>query len=269
MLLASQIVAISLGVLLALALAVFAVIWHYVRTYGLTFAEAFLYFLNVLLTRTLWRTTVEGEIKLNPGQGAVFVANHKSPIDPLYLQMLIPRAMHWMIAKEYVEARFIGWPLRVAGAIPVNRRGIDTAATKLAIRYAEAGEMVGIFPEGQINTTDEFMRAGRPGAALVALRARVPVIPCYIEGAPNGRHILSPFYTPARVKVRIGEPIDLAEYYEREDEEGILEEMTRRFLRAIADLAGVHDFEPQIAGRRWKKHDDSPEDVEASEELSP
>jgi 1-acyl-sn-glycerol-3-phosphate acyltransferase len=220
--------------------------------YRLRFSEALLYALDVALTRWLWRATVEGSIELSPGQGAIFVSNHSSSIDPLFLQMLIPRAIHYLVAREYVERRFLGWPLRVAGAIPVNRAGMDTAAIKLAIRYAEAGEMVGIFPEGRINTTDEFMLPGRPGVALIALKARAPVIPCYIEGVPYGGHVLRPFVTRARVKVRIGKPLDLSEYYAREDEDGVLAEMTLRFMSEIARLAGVENFEPKIAGRRWK-----------------
>jgi 1-acyl-sn-glycerol-3-phosphate acyltransferase len=244
------------GIVIGLAAAMFlfsaAAIVRFMWLYRLRFSEALLYFLDVVLTRVLWRTSVEGAIELQPGQGAVFVANHRSSIDPLYLQQLVPRAIHYLIAREYVERRFLGWPLRVSGAIPVNRGGIDTAAVKQAIRYAQQGEMVGLFPEGRINTSDDFMLPGRPGAALIALRARVPVIPCYIQGSPYGGHVLKPFITPARVRVRIGKPIDLSEYFEREDKDGILEELTRRFMSEIAKLAGVSDFQPRIAGRRWK-----------------
>jgi 1-acyl-sn-glycerol-3-phosphate acyltransferase len=259
-----------LGIALALLVVLFAlagiVIGRLMIRYRLRFSEAFLYSLDVALTRFLWRASVEGSIELSRGQGAILVSNHRSSIDTLFLQMLIPRAIHYLVAREYVESRFLGWPLRVAGAIPVNRGGIDTAAIKQAIRYAEAGEMVGIFPEGRINTTDELMLPGRPGVALIALKARVPVIPCYIEGVPYGGHVLRPFITRASVKVRIGKPIDLSEYYSREDEDGVLAEMTLRFMREIARLAGVENFEPKIAGRRWKSHDDVEEsaDVEDS-----
>ena len=252
-----------LGILLAVPSALVvvagAVIVRFMWRYGLPFSKALLYFLNVTLTRFLWRTRVEGSIDLLPGQGAVFVSNHRSSIDTLFLQQLIPRAIHYLIAREYVERRFIGWPLRVAGAIAVNRGGIDTASTRQAIRLAQAGEMIGIFPEGRINTTDAFMLPGRPGAAMIALHARVPVIPCYIEGSPYGGHVLKPFVTPARVKVRIGKPINIAEYVAREGEEGVLEEMTLRFMREIALLAGIEDFEPRIAGRRWKPEEEGDE----------
>jgi hypothetical protein len=60
--------------------------------------------------------------------------------------------------------------------------------------------------------------------------------------------------------VRIGNAVDLSEYYERENEEGILAEITRRLMKEISRLAGIDDFEPQIAGRRGR----APEDVELS-----
>jgi 1-acyl-sn-glycerol-3-phosphate acyltransferase len=258
-------VGIAIGLAVAMILFSGAAIVRYMWLYRMPFSQAMLYFLDVVLTRILWRTTVEGSIDLEPGQGAVFVANHKSSIDPLYLQQLIPRPIHYLVAREYVERPILGWPLRVAGAIPVNRGGIDTAAIKQAIRYAQSGEMVGLFPEGRINTTDDFMLPGRPGAALIALRARVPVVPCYIEGSPYGGHVLRPFITPARVRVRIGKPIDLTEYYSREDENGILEELTLRFMSEIARLAGVVDFEPRIAGRRWKGDAELDESAEVEE----
>jgi 1-acyl-sn-glycerol-3-phosphate acyltransferase len=259
MLPAEGIVAFSVVAIVLLALVVAAVVWHFLRRYRLSLAEAGLYFLNVLLARILWGTRVDGTIDLQPGQGAIFVCNHRSSIDPLFLQMLIPRAIHFLVAKEYVGAPLIGWPLRVSGAIPVNRGAIDTAATKMAIRSAQSGEMIGIFPEGRINRTDEFMLPGRPGVALIALKARAPVIPCYIDGAPYQGNVFSPFYTPARVRVRIGDAIDLSEYYAREDEEGILAEITRRLMKEISRLAGIDDFEPQIAGRRGRAPEEDAE----------
>jgi hypothetical protein len=57
---------------------------------------------------------------------------------------------------------------------------------------------------------------------------------------------------PAKVRVKIGQPIDLSAYYGREREEGVTGEITKRLLLEIARLAGHPEFEPQVAGRRWK-----------------
>ena len=142
---------------------------RYMWLFHLPFSQALLYFLDVVLTTVTWRTTVEGSIDLEPGQGAVFVANHKSSIDPLYLQRLIPRPIHYLIAREYVEStNSTAHPAR-GGCNPRkpwrNRHGGRQAGHWLA----RSGEMVGLFPEGRINTTDDFC-APRPGAALVGTR---------------------------------------------------------------------------------------------------
>ncbi len=82
-----------------------------------------------------------------------------------------------MVAKEFCVHPAMSWFFNTMQAIPVNRRGVDTAATKLAIRYASQGDLVGLFPEGRINDTGALLLPGRPGAALIALKARVPVVP--------------------------------------------------------------------------------------------
>ena len=109
-----------------------------------------------------------------------------------------------------------------------------------------------MLPEGKINMTERLLLPARPGAALVALRARVPMIPCYIAGAPYDRVPWSPFFMAARVTIHFGQPLDLAEFFGREQDENVHEEVLRRAMKAIAALAGQPDFEPRIAGRDWK-----------------
>ena len=204
------------------------------------------------LTRLLWRASTSGPLPLVPGQGGVLVCNHRSSIDPFFIQTLTTRKTHWLVAREFCEHPAFRWFLRTCEVIPVNRGGIDTAATRQAIRLASGGEIVGMLPEGRINMTEAFMLPGRPGAVLVALKARVPILPCYIEGAPYDEVPWSPFFMPARVKVHFGRPLDLSEFFDRETDVETLGEVLRRTMRAIAELAGQHDFAPQVAGRGWK-----------------
>ena len=87
---------------------------------------------------------------------------------------------------------------------------------------------------------------------MIALKARVPVVPCYCSGVRYDGTMLGALRTPARVRTVIGAPIDLSAYYGREGEREVLEELTLQFLRAIAGLAGRPDFEPGLAGRFYK-----------------
>ena len=243
---------IALAILAAfvVALVVSAIIsW---RSTPYTFGQWFIYLLNTFFTRVLWRTKVIGTLDLPDNQGAVIVCNHQSGIDPLLIQLSTYRIVHWLVAKEYFGMPVLSIVFKQLQSIPVNRGGVDTAATKMAIRFAQEGGLVGLFPEGRVNVTDALLLPGRPGAALIALRARVPVVPCYVQGAPYNGTALGSFFMPAKARVTIGKPIDLSEYYSRDGDRAVLQELTKRFLQEIAKLAGVEDFEPQLAGRNWK-----------------
>jgi 1-acyl-sn-glycerol-3-phosphate acyltransferase len=150
----------------------------------------------------------------------------------------------------------MSWVFGTLGSIPVGRRGVDTASTKTAIRRAREGSLVGVFPEGRINTTDQLMLPGRPGAALIALKAGVPVIPCFVRGAPFKGAVLSPFYTPARVQVTVGDPIDVQPYIDQGAHREAQIELTKRIVTEIAKLAGVENYQPELAGRLWGPADD-------------
>lgn len=249
---------IGLAIVAIVLLCVFVAGWR--KTY-FTLPQYVLYCLVKLIVRVQWRTQIT-PLTFTKGQGVVLICNHRSSVDPMFIGTSMTWPGHWMVAKEYCEHPAFGWFLRMAQVIPTSRGGVDTAATKLAIRYASQGEVVGMLPEGRINVSDEFMLPARPGAVLVALKARVPIVPCYIEGAPYRGTVWSPFFMRARVRVVMGEPIDLSAHYDRDLSNGELRELTLRCLREIARLAGRDDFEPKIAGRQWKTGDNPPASAE-------
>jgi 1-acyl-sn-glycerol-3-phosphate acyltransferase len=247
---AARIVAVCVLVLAGLAPVIWALVFF--RRMPLKPAQKVVWGVNYLIARLLWRTRVESRLQLPAGQGAVIVANHRSSIDPCFIEIAVAGNVHWMVAKEYCQSKAFGWFLRIAEVIPTNRGGIDTASTKMAIRIAQEGGLIGVFPEGRINTTADTLLPGRPGAAMIALKAKVPVIPCYIAGSPYDGTAYGALLMSANVRLRIGRPIDLSPYYDREGDREVLEDLTRQFLKEIARLAGDDDFEPQLAGRFYK-----------------
>lgn len=182
------------------------------------------------LARVLWRVEIEwrGEWEVgNPvgGQdrlggrdcrnwllgdrmkgGAVLIANHRCSVDPFFVQLVGGRRVHWMVAGEYFKHFLFGPILRTFQAIPTNRGGVDTASTKRAIALAKSGRFVGMFPEGRINRGESPLLTIRPGAAIVAMRANVPLVPIWIEGAPAGWEVYSALFLPAKVRIIVGTP---------------------------------------------------------------
>lgn len=217
-----------------------------------TLFQAFLCFTNYLLARILWRTEISGPLPVASGEGALIICNHSSGVDPNVIQLCTNRVVHWMVAREYYEMPVLSRAFKATDTIPVNRAGVDTAATKMAIRLAQRGGLVGLFPEGRVNTTQDLLLPGRPGAALIALRAKVKVIPCYVSGVPYDGTALGSLFMSGKARVIVGSPIDLSPYFDRGGDKTVLQELTKRFLVEIATLAGVPNYQPELAGRNWK-----------------
>ncbi len=176
--------------------------------------ERVLYAPVYVLARVLWRVEIEWRDGLARGpsdllaerlpDGALLVANHSCSLDPFFVQLVSGRRVHWMVAGEYFHHFLFGPVLRSYQAIPTNRAGVDTASTKRAIALAKSGRFVGMFPEGRINRTDKPLLSIRPGAAIVAQRASVPLVPIWIDGAPRGYEVYSALFMPARVRIIVG-----------------------------------------------------------------
>jgi 1-acyl-sn-glycerol-3-phosphate acyltransferase len=232
------------------------------RRTNYTLTQSFLYTVNLFFARVMWRTQVSGPLPVADHEGAVIICNHTSGVDPCVIQLCTHRVVHWMVAREYYSMFGLAWAFRAVEAIAVNRGGIDTAATKNAIRLAEQGGLVGLFPEGRVNTTEALLQPGRPGAALIALRARVKVIPIFVTGVPYNGTALGSLFMTGNARVKVGQPIDLSEYYGRENDRAVLEEITKKFLIEMARLAGVNDFEPKLAGKNWKLGDNGDDEIE-------
>lgn len=241
------IVVLAIGVL---AIVCFGIAWW--RHRRLSPWQLLLWYANKLLVRFLWRAKLPAKFPVEPGQGAVIISNHRSSIDPFFIQAVADRPLHFMVAREYCEHWLLGFLLRSCEVISTSRAGTDTAAVRTALRYTSSGQTVGMLPEGRINTTDEFMLPVRPGAIVVALKSRVPILPCYLEGVPYRGTALSPFFMFAHVRLQFGKLIDLSEYYGREEEDGLIGELTVKVVSEIARLAGRDDFRPTLAGRKWR-----------------
>lgn len=175
--------------------------------------------------------------------GGLVVANHRSPLDPILLwsnnhlrsESGMPRGITFLMASEYYTVPAVGWICRAMQSIPVDRNGRDMKATREALRYLSGGGLLGVFPEGHLNPTDE-LQPGNPGVAYLALKARVPVFPVFIHNSPRGYTMVKPFYTFQRVWIEFGEPLDLSQWHARGMDRAVLQEVTDLMMERIRDL---------------------------------
>ncbi len=208
-----------------------------------------LYLIERLYVAFMFRWRANERCPYPDSGGALILANHRSPLDPMMAWMNSHlrhdervrsiRVIGYLMAREYYEQPGLtGWISRAMQSIPVDRDGHDMGPTREAVRRLERGDLIGIFPEGGINTGDG-VRAANPGIAFLALKAGVPVIPVYIHGVPQAEDMVSPFYTPSRVHVTYGKPIDLSLWQGHRKTQELLQSLTDELMRKLADLGGV------------------------------
>jgi 1-acyl-sn-glycerol-3-phosphate acyltransferase len=157
-------------------------------------------------TRAVTRMHIEGREHL-PASGAYVVAPvHRSYVDTPIVACVTSRRIRFMGKKEMWKYPRLGWFFSALGAFPVDRGTADREALSRCITVLDRGEPLVLFPEG------ERKDGGRvhplfDGAAFVAARAGVPIVPIGIGGSarvmPRGARMIR----PAKVHVVIGEPI--------------------------------------------------------------
>jgi 1-acyl-sn-glycerol-3-phosphate acyltransferase len=112
--------------------------------------------------------------------GAVLAVNHLAAIDPPLVGSYSTRAVWYMMKSELLEIPVVGEALTWTGAFPIRRGESDREGLRKALDVAREGHVVGVFAEG---TRQRFGYPGpvHAGAATIAMKARVPVIPCGLD----------------------------------------------------------------------------------------
>lgn len=136
--------------------------------------------IGIWIARCLYRVRSSGREQLPPTGGVVLIANHLSYVDPVVLQLACRRPVRFVAHESLCEHWFFDWMFRLSGCILISERK-PTEGFKRAIRALRAGEVVCVFPEGQISRTGQLMVL-KKGFELLAQQANVPVIAAAIDG---------------------------------------------------------------------------------------
>jgi len=177
-----------------------------------SFAERALYFFGLGLARLVYRVNTLG-IENIPGSGFLLLPNHITWVDAIVLQLACPRPIRFVIDDAYYRVKFLHPFLRLAGCIPITSRRAKDAMRGAAERI-RAGEIVCLFPEGQLSRSGTLMRLRR-GYELIARQADAPVVPVWLDqlwgsifSFERGRFFTKfPRSFPYEVSVAFGKPL--------------------------------------------------------------
>jgi len=164
------------------------------------------------MLRSVFDLEISGLERLPADGPFILAANHHNYLDAVVLGVAVPRPINFLVMPRVFRAS----PLHPAfhrrlGSISINLERPEPGAIKRALRVLEDGGVVGIFPEGPFSREGRLV-PGQPGAAMIALRSGVPVVPAAISGtyeALAGRR----FHIPRRhpLSVRFGQPLHVHE----------------------------------------------------------
>ena len=173
---------LSMPALFGLAALLNAVVAIYI--YGLV-PEFLLRFIAWLLVKAVYRLRTEGIEHIAQQGGAVLVANHVSFVDAVVIMGASPRPIRFVMDHRIFKTPLLGFIFRHCGAIPIASAKEDPAMMDAAFaevaRALAAGDLVGIFPEGQI-TKDGELQPFRPGISRILAGNPVPVVPLALSG---------------------------------------------------------------------------------------
>jgi 1-acyl-sn-glycerol-3-phosphate acyltransferase len=181
----------------------------------------------------LFRLRAQGRENVPASGGFILACNHLSNFDPWPLGMpLWPE--RWL--RFMAKAELYWWPaiyvLDAAGAFKVHRGNADVEAIETAVRLAQEGNVVVVFPEGtrrRKGIVKKHQARARSGAARIALRAGVPLVPAAVSGTDR-------LLTLGPLRIAYGAPIEMEDLLASRDVRSASQEATERLMARIAEL---------------------------------
>jgi 1-acyl-sn-glycerol-3-phosphate acyltransferase len=148
--------------------------------------------------------------RMATGMSFVVAANHASFYDILVLLAVLPMSVRFLAKRNLFRLPFLGWSMAAAGFIPVDReaRSRSFATVDAALARLQGGRSLVVFPEETRTRTGDLLPF-KSGAALLALKSGLPLLPLGIAGTLRIQRRGGFTITPSRVVLAVGEPISV------------------------------------------------------------
>ncbi len=171
-----------------------------------------------LLVATCLQMEMNGKENLPRNGPAIIVSNHLGDADMIIGIAITPRENIEVLAKsELYEFPVLGLVMDLYGVIWVHRGQPDRRALRAALHGLEEERIIALAPEGRESLTGS-LEEGTGGAAYIALKTNVPIIPVTVTGTENSRvygNLIR--FRRTRVKVSVGVPFNLKSFPDRRE----------------------------------------------------
>jgi 1-acyl-sn-glycerol-3-phosphate acyltransferase len=178
--------------------------------------------------------SVEGTENLHKHAVAVYASNHTSYMDTPVVFASLPFQFRILAKKSLWQWPLIGWYLQRSGQMPIDIANPHATLSSLggAVKALRAGMPLFVFPEGGRTPTGE-LQPFLSGAAYLAIRAQVPLVPIALAGVYDLLPIHTHHFYPGKLTLRAGEPIPTKGMTVRQHGE-----LTERLRAVIAEMLG-------------------------------
>jgi len=152
---------------------------------------------------TYFRVKIHGAEKVPQTGGLIAVSNHASYFDPPLLSNSVRRPVAFMAKEELFKTPVLKQVIKLYGAYPVKRSASDRAALRAATHAVESGWIAAVFLQGT-RSADAKITDPKLGAAWIAAKTQVPIVPISLWGTEKVISKGFPFLSPVPITVRIG-----------------------------------------------------------------
>jgi len=224
--------ALLVALVATFAVALGAVAWSVLRRREIDMSAAGLWG-RVILGAAGIRVEYEGQEHARQPGPCVFACNHQSNADIWVVAQALPRSTKFVAKESLFSLPFMGWAMRKAGFIPIDRGNRNRAIRSLrnAVERIRGGCSVIVFPEGT-RSRNGRLQPFKKGPFHLAMQAGVPLVPIVIEGSfelmPPGSWRMH----RGTIRMRFLPAIDPAEF-RPDDSRGLLEETHRCMAAAL------------------------------------
>lgn len=157
-----------------------------------------------------------------PDKPYILAGNHISLMDIPFLIVALEDDIHFMAKKELFSNKISNYIFSRMGAFPMDRKSVDLTSLKESLFILKNNQVLGIFPEGTRNKTDDLILPFKPGVSNLSIKTNSLIVPFGINGKYKFR---------SGIKLNIGKPIDVRNIKKSDQTKYIEEQVKKLILR--------------------------------------